>query len=366
MGLARCIGRRPARLVWFALVLAFALALPACADDAAKKVARYLASLTRAGEFSGVVLVADGDRIVLNVASGFADFRTHRPLKPNDVFNLASVSKQFTAAAIMILAEKGALTYDDDIRTFIPGFPYSGITVRHLLTHTSGLPEYFELVEEHGDTDVLVTNKDVVALLKQIHPKPAFKPGARHDYCNTGYALLASVIEAASGKTYAAFLRENIFVPLAMTSTFVYSPSAIAPFESRRAYGWVRDGRRWALDDMGSFDGVVGDGGLYSTTEDLFRWTRGILGHRLVGARTLKEAFRRGRLMNGKRFDYGFGWSITDDGVWHDGSWAGFRSMVSLSLSGGSTVIILSNASCENLEEVEEEVHAMLGSVSSP
>ncbi|MBM3461055.1 MAG: beta-lactamase family protein [Armatimonadetes bacterium] len=342
------------RVILLGLLL-LATCVPSPAGDAAARIGAYLAKR----KFNGVVLVSQSGKVVFNQAYGLADYKTKRRLTVDSVFNLASVSKQFTAMAVMILNERGRLRYDAEVRSVVPGFPYAGITIRNLLHHTSGLPDYFEIAEAHWDESRNLTNQDVLALLKKYGGQLDFKPGSKHDYSNTGYAVLASVIEVASGKSYAEFLREAIFAPLGMTSTFVYSPRAIQSYASRRAYGYASD---WTLDDMSYLDGVVGDGGIYSTTGDLFRWDRGLAENRLVKETTLREAFTSGRTTRGKAFAYGFGWNVEDGKVWHDGSWAGFRTSIVRVPDDGDSVIILNNNSNENLDEIDTRLEKILGS----
>ena len=324
-------------------------------DSEASRIHEHLTRLQAKGRFNGVALYASEGEIRLNEAYGYADVRKKKRLAADFVFNLASVSKQFTAMAIMMLKEQGSLGYDDKVTRFIPTLPYKEITIRQLLQHTSGLPEYFDMMEEPDDEDTLLTSHDVLAAFVEAEPALDFAPGTRHVYCNTGYALLSLVIEAASGTSYASFLQDSIFSPLDMQSSFVYDPEAIKPFNSRRAYGFSEDEE----SDMGYMDGIVGDGGIYSTTADLVLWDRALREDVLVSARTLREALTPGTLKNGKSFNYGFGWTIEDHLWWHSGSWAGFRNNITR-YTDGDLMVILTNDSNEEVDDIDNWIGEML------
>ena len=183
---------------------------------------------------------------------GIANEETKQPLNENSIFEIASITKQFTAMAIMMLNEKGKLNLDDDISKFIPELAfYKGITIRHLLNHTSGLPDYMELFEKIFDKSKIATNKDIISIFAQRQPKVLFTPNSKHDYCNTGYALLASIIEKVSGETYPNFLQKAIFKPLGMKNTFVYKRRLTPKQIDNYAYGYVYSDslKKYALPD---------------------------------------------------------------------------------------------------------------------
>ncbi|HTN18744.1 MAG TPA: serine hydrolase domain-containing protein, partial [Chitinophagaceae bacterium] len=196
-------------------------------EDAQKKAAlidSMFSSLYDEGLFNGNVLLAERGQVVLSKSYGYADEVTKRKLNEQSVFELASCSKQFTAAAIALLQQQGKLSYDDPLSKWIPALQvYKGVTIRHLLQHTSGLPDYMELLDTVWDHKKIASNKDMIDMFARYHPEPEFDAGTKFEYSNTGYALLASVIEAASGKSYDAFLQEKIFVPLGMKSSLVYT-----------------------------------------------------------------------------------------------------------------------------------------------
>jgi len=325
------------------------------AQTKAQKIDELIRRCHDNGHFNGSALVAEKGQIIYNQAFGLANIKTKEKVQPITAFNLASVSKQFTAMAIMILQERGRLRYDDDLRKYLPALPYEGVTVRHLLTHTSGLPDYIELFDQHWDTTkapdnkTIATNADIVTMLAQYHSAILFKPGERWEYSNTGYALLFSIVEKTSGESFEQFLHANIFSPLQMTRTLVYSKLKDQKID-HRAYGFRMslDGKKFIPNDLIYLDGIAGDGGIYSTTEDLFKWDQALYTEKLVKPTMLQEAFTPVKLNDGSTYDYGFGWSLTNtDGkltVHHTGGWAGFRTLIARAVSENNTLILLTNS----------------------
>ena len=204
-------------------------------------------------------------------------------MNDSSVFELASVSKQFTAMGIMICKERDLLSYYDNIKKFFPDLPYDNITVRNLLTHTSGLPSYEDQFEKNWDHKKIAFNKDIIDMLER-HDTLFFKPGTKWKYSNTGYALLASIIEKVSGMSYNDFMAKNIFQPLGMTHTFIYNTRrTTGKIPANYALGFVYSDslKQYILPDslpkydyVYYLDGIVGDGCVNSTTGDLFKWDR--------------------------------------------------------------------------------------------
>ena len=294
--------------------------------------------------FNGTILVTKYDQVIYKGAFGYADFREKDTLSTETAFQLASVSKQFTAMAVMMLQEQGKLQYDDSVQQYIPDFPYSGITIRQLLTHRSGLSNYTYFSDElWPDRRVPITNEDVLKLMATHQPRPYYPPNTHFDYSNTGYALLASVVEKASGKPFAVFMQKNIFNPLKMKNTFTFSEDVIT-MTGKVATGHT-GGRRKRWPDY--LDTVLGDKGMYSTVEDLYKWDQALYTQKLVKRETLAEAFSGSRQKK-KDEDYGFGWRITqvDNGdtiVYHAGLWHGYTSYILRNPKDHSAIIVLSN-----------------------
>ncbi len=292
--------------------------------------------------FNGAVLVAEHGKVVYQKAMGNADAAGTQPLTTGTMFRLASVSKTFTGMAVMMLMEKGKLSYDDPLSKYFPQFPpYAAkITIRHLLTHTSGIANYVkEGVEIEG-----LTNREVVTLLSK-EKAPNFVPGSRYEYSNSGYILLAEIVAKVSGKPYHTFVRETIFTPLGMKDTLVNHPGLV--MKKPKATGYNILGKK---NDPNLL--TMGDGGAYSTVGDLLKWDQALYSGKLVSEATLKEAFTPNKLNNGKSTEYGYGFSITARGknkiVGHLGGFGGFRTCFARDLRYKRLAIILTNNGIEN------------------
>lgn len=294
--------------------------------------------------FNGTALFAEGGKTVYQKSFGTANIATGEPLNTRSAFNLASVSKQFVGMTLMILKERGKLNYDDPVQHYLPDFPYTDITIRQLLTHTSGLPEYFDpAVRYLGSTDT-ITNAAVLRLLADHCLPLNFPPGERFEYCNTGYVLLASLVEMVSGQPFGKFFHENIAQPLGLRETYVYFLGS-GETPRNRVFGFRRSEGRLLPDDLGRFDGLVGDGNIYSSAEDLLTWEQSLYTEKLVKKSTMEEAFRPMRLNDGSLSRYGFGWGISEDGqvLSHTGGWVGFRTYLVRFLDKKQTLILLCN-----------------------
>ena len=194
----------------------------ALTKDVSVKLDSVFKRFNKRYDFHGSVIVAKKGKVIFNDQYGYADFKKKTRIDEHSVFQLASVSKQFTAAAIMILKEKGQLDLDDKVTKFYPDFPYAEVRLRHLLNHTSGLPKYFWLAEHKWDKDYPPSNEEMMDMFASHDVQRFFSPGANFDYSNTGYMVLASVIEKVSGKSFGDFLTDEIFKPLHMDHSFVY------------------------------------------------------------------------------------------------------------------------------------------------
>lgn len=307
-----------------------------------------LVKLHEQAMFNGVVLIAQDGKPLYKKAFGIANIQTQEALTPNSSFNLASVSKQFVAIMTMILKEQGKLQFDDKVKKHLPSFPYDKITIRQLLTHTSGLPEYFDLATQYTNTLDTLNNEKIITLLAELKPKLEFESGSEWEYCNTGYALLVSIIEKTSSMKVEQFFSKFITQPLHLTNTFVYYLNMKSPLnlKTQRVYGFERQNGKNYQNDLMRFDGVVGDGNIYSSAEDLLTWEQALYTNKLVSKTTLQEAFTPAKLKGGDTYNYGFGWEISDDKktLSHTGSWVGFENYIERNIDKKTTVIILSNA----------------------
>lgn len=296
---------------------------------------------------ASVAIYRNGE-IVLARAYGLANLAERAPAEPRTEYRIASVSKQFTALAIMLLKERNRLAYDDPIAKYFPEFPPIGqtITVRHLLGHTSGLKDYEDLIPP-GTTEQL-KDRDVLALV-QREPETYFPPGTRYRYSNSGYALLALIVERASGQDFATFLREAIFAPLGMNDTVAYERGVSTV--PHRALGYRQAETGWVDADQSMTSAVLGDGGIYTSVLDYFKWDQALYTDRLVSTAALAEAFTSGRLADGAPTGYGFGWRVeTVDGlqrIHHNGDTCGFNSAVRRVPQRRLTVVVFTNRAGE-------------------
>ncbi|MFM7327754.1 MAG: serine hydrolase domain-containing protein [Bacteroidota bacterium] len=300
-------------------------------------------SLNQLHEFNGTYLLAKDGKQLFRKSIGFSDSTMKENLARNSAFNLASVSKNFTAALVMMMKDDGKLSFDDAVVRFIPEFPYPTITIRHLLNHTHGMIEYFDWVMDTLDIQGTIDNQRLLSLLVLHKPKLKSVPGERFDYCNTGYAVLASVLERSSGLTYRELLRKRIIDPVNMKNSFVYTVD-MPKSPVNRVMGMKFSNNQWHRFDLTTLDGVVGDGNIYSTVDDLLKWDQALRKFKLIRKETMAEAYTAAQLKEKPRAAYGFGWIINDQGkkVSHSGSWNGFKSNFVRDLQHGYTFIFLS------------------------
>lgn len=319
-----------------------------------------LVKLHERAMFNGVVLIAQNGKPLYKKALGIANIQSQENLTANAAFNLASISKQFVAMMTMILKEQGKLKFDDKVDKFLPNFPYKKITIRHLLTHTSGLPEYFDLATRYTNTLDTLSNEKMLQLFVDLKPELNFESGDEWEYCNTGYVLLASIIEKASGMEIEDFFKKHITQPLQLTNTYVYYLNMKSPLSlsAQRVYGFERKNGKNYLNDLMRFDGVVGDGNIYSSAEDLLKWEQSLYTTKLVSNTTMKEAFSPVKLNDGSFYNYGFGWEISEDEkiLSHTGSWVGFLNSIERNIDKKTTVIILTNSTDDSAIEVVEAI----------
>ncbi|TWI06253.1 CubicO group peptidase (beta-lactamase class C family) [Luteimonas cucumeris] len=293
------------------------------------------------GEVPGAsVLVIHDGKPVVSRSYGYADLEARVAATPQTNYRLASVSKQFTAAAVLLLAEDGRLGLDDPVRKWLPTLPASAdaVTLKHLLTHTSGLVDYEDVMAP--DATVQVHDADVLHLLES-QDRTYFSPGSEYRYSNSAYALLALIVEKASGQRYATFLRERIFAPLGMDDTVAYEQGVSTV--ANRAYGYSLADGEWQRTDQSSTSAVLGDGGIYSSIADLAKWDAALYDDRLLSDASRKLAFTPWTKTDDPTVEYGYGWRITGETVWHSGETIGFRNVIVRYPQRGLTVVVLTN-----------------------
>lgn len=314
--------------------------------------------------FNGNVLVADNKHIIYQGSFENSVLKKNTVLNQSSVFQLASISKQFTAMAVMMLKERGLVRYSDSLAKYIPDMPWPDVTIKHLLQHTGGLPNYMWVVEHYWKKDSPPSNAQIIELIRDHKDEMNlyFKPGTRFNYSNTGYMVLALLVESVTGQTFPAFMEENIFNPLGMNQSFVYPNSFSADTSMLVGYRPYR-GRYISIPQTIN-DGSFGDKGVYSTTSDLYLWDQALNSEKLVSFKTLEEAFSPLMLKGKYKINYGFGFRIKEvDGkkiVYHHGRWNGFRTSIWRYPEGNSTIIILNNSSFSSIGGMERKIQRIL------
>lgn len=294
------------------------------------EIDRLLSAYQGENPGASLLIVKDG-KVLLQRAYGYADLKSKEPVTAATNFRLASVSKQFTAACILQLIDQGKLTLGTTLTEAFPGFPTYGsaVTVKHLLTHTSGIPDYEDYVPDTAFNPQL-KDQGVLTILMQLD-STYFTPGTQYRYSNSAYALLALMVEKYTGKSFASYLHERIFQPLGMNHTLAYE--AGEEEVTTRAYGYDRDKHLWKLQDQSSTSAVLGDGGIYSNVLDLFKWDQSLYTDKILPHHWLKAAFSYNHLEDGQTVDYGYGWHLKRNNkgkevVYHTGSSTSFRNIL--------------------------------------
>jgi CubicO group peptidase (beta-lactamase class C family) len=324
-------------------------------SDIVLKIDSLFQVLSTQRGFNGNVLIAQGGKVIYENAFGYADLEEKTPLNIESTFQLASITKQFTAMAIMMLHDEGKLNFTDTLQRFFPGFPYHDITIRQLLTHRSGLPEYMSFAKRYWNNKRrLMSNDDVMDMLITHHPGLAFVPDRKYKYNNTGYVILACIVEQVSGLQFHTFLENRIFKPLGMKRTFIYNTKNMLNVEYQ-TLGYKKNRRRAEEDYL---SGAVGDKGIYSTVEDMFKWDQALYTEQLIKQTTLQEAFTPFSYDWRNDNSYGYGWRIAtaDDSskiVYHAGLWRGYSSIFVRRLHDKTTIIVLCNKVNWSFENID-------------
>lgn len=315
------------------------------------------------GELSGAFLVVDEGKILYEKYLGYEDIEKSKPINSQSRFELASVSKQFTAMAIMQLAQQGKLSYQDQISQYFPELPFAKVTIDNLLRHTSGVPEFLGFDNQWIDRAKINTNADILNILVQHVDSTSFKPNTHFAYSNTNYILLALIVEKVSGLNFDTYMREYVFKPSKMTSSSVLSArSTTKPLTHyARGFGFdvLNDSFQY-IDDLSSyaylkyFDGIAGPYGISSTARDLMAWDQALTNGTILSNQEFKKALEIGSLNNdssivGLMDSYvGYGWMFrdtTDNGKmhFHTGGWPGYQAIVVREPANKRLVVVLIN-----------------------
>lgn len=304
--------------------------------------------------FSGVVLVAEDGKILLEKAIGLRSFENKIPIQSTDVFELASLSKQFTAMIVMMCKEKKMLSFDDPVEKYL-AIPYKGITIRQLLNHTSGLPDYQAIMDAHWDKSKVAGNPDILEYLNRYSPPMLFEPGENYEYSNTGYVFLASIAEKVSGKNFVELAEEWIFKPIGMKDTRIRTleekaavPNLAAGHLKDSLGNYVNANKFHASDYTVWLGNRKGPGRVSSTAQDLLKWDQALYSQKLIKKETLEEAFSPAKLNDGTRSYYGFGWEVEPKSpygkmVMHTGDNPGYKTIIVRFIEENKTIIVLNN-----------------------
>ena len=334
-----------------------------------EKVDSIISILASNNKFSGVVLIAENGKVKYNKAIGYIDYANLKPLNKNSIFELASVSKQFTAMTIMMVKEKGLLRYDDLVEKYI-NIPYKGMTIRQLLTHTSGLPDYQAIMDSYWDKSKVADNDDIINYLNKYAPPKLFEPGEKYLYSNTGYVLLASILEKVSGRDFIEFCNTEIFNKLKMNHTAIRSlaeKATIKNFTLGHVYVSERNDYIRA-DSFPSSNYTIwlgnrkGPGRISSTADDLLKWDQALYTNYLLSQTTLEEAFTPMLLNNGAISNYGFGWDLIPEHniVWHNGDNLGYKTLIIRFLKTKTTLIVLCNNATDEFVNLTDQLKKII------
>ncbi len=317
--------------------------------------------------FNGAVLIAQKGIILYENVFGYSNMQTKDSLSLNSAFQLASISKTFTATAVLLLAQEDKLKLQDSIQRFIPSFPYHGITIENLLSHRSGLPNYLYWFENKRRLNgPAPTNDTILKWFTEADslPKPYNQPGRSFNYNNSNFILLASIIEKVSGNSYEQFIRTRIFEPLGMTHTFIdtIAPDALLKF---RTTG--REGNRNRKREF--FDGVYGDKGIYSSVGDMERWYVALHSGCLLSRHWRNEAFTPRSFEHKSRHNYGLGFRLMTDPkdmknvhyVYHGGWWAGFSTLFWTDMDADIVIIVLGNRKNASVYDIKSVLSILEG-----
>lgn len=327
--------------------------------NVSNKLDSLLNRINKLQDFHGSLLVAQKGKILYSNQVGFADFHKKESLHKESVFQLGSVSKQFTAAAIMILYERNQIQLTDTVNKYFPDFPYEHVTIKNLLNHTAGLPKYFWVAEHKWKQEKAPNNGEMMALLESSNTLRFFKPGRNFDYSNTGYMVLASIVEKVSETSFSDFVKTNIFDPLEMKESFVYSSENDSIRKNQLdGYRIFRGWRHLKINNTVN-DAIVGDKNVYATSEDLLKWINGLNSGKLISKESLDLMYTKGETVSGRKVPYGFGFRIDNRGentIYHHGKWNGFSTALTQYPEDDLVIIVLEHTSFNAITSLNKKV----------
>ena len=342
-----------------------------------KQYAKFISDMRSKGFTTGNILVYENGEIVFQSSDGLRSIDPIDSLTLNSQFRLASVSKQFTGVAIMKLKQAGNLDYDQKVNTILTDFPHDNITIKHLLHHTSGIADYIEIIKENfvsqnSTKRYILGNNEILDIFYDTNPKLNFQPGEEFEYSNTGYLVLASIVEKISKQHFRDFLKENIFEPFGMSNTTLFNyQEGNDPNMPNRVFGYQKalNQKDYKLNDYHIVNDVRGDGGIYSTLNDLYKWNMALVNYKVLPKEYLDEAWYWGTLNNGEKITYGFGWSLFLEDktkpktVFHSGGWVGFSTYLFNEIETKSGYIVLTNNSTRVVADIKKAIDSIRADV---
>lgn len=332
------------------------------ADKKAQEIDAIFTGKRRAG-FNGNVLIVQKGITIYQKSFGYSRLKNKDTLNDQSGFQLASLSKPFTALAILQLQEAGKLSLEDSVQKFFPSFPYPGIQIKSLLSHRSGLPNYaYVFTDSVRRVKPFPNNDDIIRWFSIVKPDPYNRPNRNFSYSNTNYCLLASIVEKVSGQPLATFLEEHIFLPLGMKDSYLRATMT----ESQEAAKTVghQYGREVPKD---SYDDIVGDKGLYSTTGDLYRFYKGLMQGCIINKETMQEAFTPRSFERDGKKNYGYGFRMHLDEhkhptyLYHGGWWKGYNTIMWMSPEEDFVIIVLGNSYNRTVYQIKEILDVLHG-----
>jgi len=339
-----------------------------------KQLEQLFARQAEAGLFNGEVLVAETGQILFSGLYGYADRRTGRKLTEETMFNVASVAKTFISAAVLLLCEQKKLSLNTPLERWFPQLPYKPATVRQLLSHTAGIPNYIRPVRlgdfgNYWNMKKLASSEDMIQQISKLLPASEFSPGENNSYSNTGYLMLALIIEQTAQMELGAYLLKNVFEPCGLTHTLENHDVHRADYLPNYAIGYYRDveGRYWLPHEENEMefsyylDALRGDGNVHTTALDLLKWDQALKNGKLLPRHVLEEAYTPVKLASGELAPNGLGWFVSHTAssgrmVEHSGYWPGYRAVFQRFLDTDRTVIILSNEEYDGAYEQRDQL----------
>ncbi len=315
----------------------------------------YFEGKVRNNGFNGAVLISYKGTPIFERYYGYKNYNTKEKITPSSSFQIASTSKTFTSAAILLLLQQNMLSLEDTLQKFLPNFPYKGITVRMLLNHRSGLPDYTKFYEDYWkNKSAFMSNDDVLQMMIRFKLNVYNSPDSHFRYNNSNFVILTLIIEKVSGMPFCDFMHQNIFIPLGMTDTWIFDPRNVRPSAT---IGYKSS--KWYEDEMVPTDGVTGDKNIYSTVRDLYKWDQALHVGKFIRSEYLGMAFTPQSFEKSGNKNYGLGWRMTDqaDGsrmIYHNGWWHSYTTAFNRKLSDKSAIIVLSNHFVSNSYHSQE------------